>query len=216
MDAIVYRYSLPGLPAAVIFYFVLAESGALVNPEIVGIPIIIALSLLLGYFVHQIWMLVFEFEPLGLSYDSPKREVLRKIGKLIERQQEKNRSKQQKEDAQLYPLWESFLYYDKMPSAFRKKDRRMWHSYHTNMGNAIGIVLGGILLLLYPGVRDLFFPNAFVSSLALGSVALVLCGKARVTRGLVDELEMYWVQSFFKDFLKRMTDGKVPYLDDHG
>lgn len=213
MEALVYRYGLPGLPVSIGLYLIVAFSTDIRYTEFVGIPIVIALSLLLGYFLHQAWMVFFEnFN--NYKYDSPKREALKAIEDTIIKDvklKSKIRIHKEHPSRSLYNIWDTFLYSDEMPTELRKKDRAMWNSYHTNMGNAIGLTVGIASFVIALGLKPPEWQIMYLNtSIVFGLVAIVLLlFKARQTRRLAESLEVFWVETFFKEFAKTLASGKV-------
>jgi len=99
MEQLVLRYALPGLPLALTLYVAERLPWESYRPML-GVAVLIAVAVLLGTVIQQIWMLIFEYS--HLACDSPRRPVLRSIHTKI--------GQGPLPKARLYAEWESFLY----------------------------------------------------------------------------------------------------------
>lgn len=201
MPALIYRYSLPGLPISLALYLILLNTKIGISvPEIVGIPIIIAFSLLVGHFVQQLWMLLFEKWPW--SYKSNTRKALIEIERILSESKDKT-LKGYFANEHPYNIWDTMLYAKIFEAEIRDKDRGMWNSYHTNFGNAIGLVVGAVALYFVPNITSLLPDGQLFWVIgACIATAVILACKAQVTRNLVEDLEAYWVRVYFLKYAR--------------
>ncbi len=188
MNELVIRYALPGLPLAIVLFVaeqhVAASATANSFKPVLDVALLLALSVLLGNVLQQLWMLIFEFLPV-LAYDSRWRPVLRDLAN----------GNQEPGGKKLYVKWETILYSANFPSELREKDRQTWHFFHANAGNVLG--LGGSAALAASFLHLGALPSWFrVIGWICGIVAALFIVKAYQTWALVSALERHWLKEW--------------------
>ncbi len=218
MDILIFRYGLPGLPVSLVIYTLFASSEIDFVSDILDIPIVISLALILGYYIHQVWFL--SFEKSTRSYADKDRKVLTEIKDKIGND---DKYKMFFYDGDPYHIWDTMLYSDLVPKGIRDKDRGMWHSYHTNHSNALGLRIGAFVSLAY-----LIFELTIIKSPNFGSLETIsviyviiffllsylLSKKAEITRRLVEGLEVYWVKLYFKQYISELVEQDDMYTEN--
>ncbi len=210
MDEIIFRYGLPGLPATLVVYTYSRSMMSNQNIDIFGIPIVIALALMMGYYIHQLWFLIFEIS--SASYSNKDRKVLNEITTII---RSCDKYKMFFYERDIYHIWDTMLYSDIIPKGIRDKDRGMWHSYHANAGNATGLIIGTVIIVIVEIIRLCSGAIKMVGTtqmICLGGFVLttiVLVNKSKVTRRLVDGLEVYWANLYFEKYVNELLKGKI-------
>lgn len=216
MQELIFRYGLPGLPVSLVVYPLLFKGIS----DKLGILIAIGITLLFSYYIQQFWMLIFE-RILG-GYSHSDRKVSREIKNII--QSEENDDKELFRDKAPYHVWDTMLYSDAIPEGIRQKDRAMWHSYHMNIGNATGVIIGASIIT-YLLITDVFQGRLsfswdgdmdkrvyIVFSYLVASSILIT--KANSTRSLVDDLEEHWAHFYFKKHVRKLTAGETDASDE--
>jgi hypothetical protein len=160
MDILIFRYGLPGLPVSLVLYILFTSVDIDFGSDFLGVPIVISLALILGYYIHQIWFL--HFEKSSKSYAHKDRKVLDEIKDKIK---DDDKYKMFFYDGDPYHIWDTMLYSDLIPKGIRDKDRGMWHSYHANYSNAIGLMFGAFASLAYLIVQLVIVRNQQFGSL---------------------------------------------------
>ena len=202
MDQLLIRYALPGLPTVIVL-FVAVRFGQLQMfcSGTLDTALLLFVTVLLGNIVQQIWMLLFESKVFGMGYNSPSRRVLAKLKVKLGNDQNLSTD-------QLYVRWETSLYSSSFPEEIRAKDRNTWHFYHANCANALGLVFGVLVDLVY--AFYLAMPNRIIL-IILGVAYLVfaflLWHKAAQTRDMVEILEEHWVDEYILPGTSESSNG---------
>jgi len=126
-------YSIPG--AIVIFALYLVSPSICSSQAVV----IIASTPVLGYVVHQLYRTIFE---LFRGWESSRRPVLKMIRDTYNLDSSERNSP--------FLIWETTLYSDKIPNAFRDHNRASWHYVMSFRSICFASVISGFIIACFP------------------------------------------------------------------
>lgn len=193
LQTLIFQFGLPGLPLSFIITFLLLPNRPVTDLTLMAL----ALSLLLGYIIQQLWFLI--FEKSKWSYDNENRKVLAFLKKeLINNKKNPAIRKKWNIDEndlggdKLFAIWESVLYISDETKQATPKLRGIWRYFHSNMAIVLGLIFGTIAYFYFHIGWSNFIPVAFIFC------AVILVLKAIRSKEIVDELEKNWAEEFIQ------------------
>ena len=199
LQTLIFKFGLPGLPLSFIIVFQLLPDEKI--PDITLLTL--ALSLLVGYIVQQMWFFIFEIS--SWSYNNKKRKVLvwlkddlisNKKNALLRKKWNINENNLSGD--KLYSIWESIVYRSDETKLAIDKLRGFWNYFHSNMAIFIGLLLGILAYFIFNVDWSPWVPGGFAIC------AIVLFSKALQSKRIVDELERNWAEEFVNKEVKKI------------
>jgi len=195
ITSLVTRYGIPGLPVALSLYLtgLLAPyiSGSIETSDVL---LLLLMSVVLGYAIQQIWMLIFDYSPL--RYDSPKRPPIHRLDYAAKENAFTTSwnlpTEKRPRTQRLYVIWEILMYFGDSSDPMRAKLMSMWDFFHAIVANGIGLIIAGALFSyansVYCSDCTRSVDSPFVGPI-ISIVGVVLILKARQTWQIIGVLE---------------------------